>query len=163
MKLIKHFVLFLSALLFISSCADDDDKMSCPAVVKVSAKVNGETVVFQALGRAIDFIGNGDGHTLTLHLISGVYSPQQDSYDIQIMLPYKKTGKNVVEGIRYFRVQNQTSTQILLSQSQIQSKVRINRNTCVSLEFSGTGSVDGTSVTISDGLLEYTYEEPFNE
>jgi len=91
MKYIKLLIILISISL-LNSCSEDSTDtytLTCPENEIVSMKINGEKRQFEVIGRGIEFNNAGSGHTLQLNLFTGVLSPQQDSYDITLKLPYK--------------------------------------------------------------------------
>ncbi|MEM0543317.1 hypothetical protein WFZ85_11880 [Flavobacterium sp. j3] len=99
---------------------------------------------------------------MTLHLVTGVYTPQQDTYDIILELPYKKTGTNVVEAFKYFRVANGNSFQGDFALSELETKVTVNTNTCFSATFSGRATIGNSEVIITEGIIMHVYTDPFD-
>ena len=89
-------------------------------------------------------------------------TPQQDTYAITLKMPYKKVGKNVIESINYFRVADMTSYEGNFTQAELQSKVSVNKNTCISATFSGSATINGNVITITDGVIKHVYLDPFD-
>jgi hypothetical protein len=161
MKNIKYVVLILMSLFFLNSCSSDSDGQNCPENEIASMKINGEEKQFVVSGWGINLDNDGTGHTLEIQLSSGVFFPQQDSYSITLKMPYRKVGNNIIEGIYYLRVQNTTSSEGNFIQTGLQSKVTVNRNSCISATFSGSAIINGNEVTISDGIIQHVYADPF--
>ncbi|MGL2964158.1 hypothetical protein ACSVH2_10105 [Flavobacterium sp. RSB2_4_14] len=162
MKNSLYSLLFFFSLTIFSSCSKDNDTQTCPESEIISMKINGELRQFQIIGWGIDLENDNSGYTLTLQIFSGVFSPQQDSYDITLKLPYKKTGTNIMEEFHYFRVQNGSSSEGDFVQGELQSKVTVNKNTCFSATFSGRAIIDGNEVTITEGIINHVYSDPFD-
>ncbi|HAT75264.1 MAG TPA: hypothetical protein DCS19_00055, partial [Flavobacterium sp.] len=117
---------------------------------------------FQISGWGLDLDNDNSGHTLTLQIFSGILNPQQDSYAITLKLPYKKTGTNIIEEFNYFRVQNTSSFEGNFVPGELQSKVKVNRNTCFSATFSGRAIIDGNEIIITEGIINHVYSNPFD-
>ncbi|WP_179320108.1 hypothetical protein [Winogradskyella helgolandensis] len=162
MKQIKYALVIFISLLVLNSCSNDDDVVSCPQTENATMKINGELMDFQIFGRGIDLDNDGSGHTLSLYLSRGVYSPQQDTYAITLKLPFKKTGTNIIEEFNYLRVQNASSSEGDFVQAELQSSVTVNKNTCFSVTFSGSATINGNEVVITDGVINHTYNDPFD-
>lgn len=124
-------------------------------------KINGEEKQFSVSGWGINLDNDGTGHTLEVQLTSGVISPQQNSYSVTLIMPYRKTGNNIIEDLHYLRVDGATAIEGNFTQAGLQSKVTVNRNTCISTTFSGSATFDGNEVTITDGIIQHVYADPF--
>ena len=161
MKNIKYLLLIVTSLFLLNSCSNDSDEQNCPENEIATMKINGEEKQFVVSGWGINLDNDGTGHTLDIQLTVGVFSPQQDSYSITLKMPYKKVGNNIIEEINYLRVEGTTAIEGDFLQSELQSKVTVNKNTCISATFSGTAILEGNEVTISDGNLQHIYAEPF--
>ena len=162
--MIKHLHLILiSVSLLMLNCGSDDDAPTCPENEIASFEINGELKQFQVNGRGIDLDNDGTGHTLSLYLMTGELQPQGDSYQLIIKLPYKQTGTNIIEEFFYDGVENGTSTEIdFVVEGELASDVMVNTNTCFSATFSGSVIVDGTEITIENGILKHVYDDPFD-
>ncbi len=162
MKNIQYLVVFLVNLLLLNSCSKDDESEPCPQNENSSMKINGEEMQFYVMGRGIDSDNDGSGHTLFLNIVSGEFSPAQNSYSINIKLPYQGTGNNIIEEFFYFRVVNGASSEGDFVQGELQSRVNVNTNTCFSATFSGSAIIDGNEIILSDGFIDHIYDEPFD-
>lgn len=146
----------------LNGCSDDDSQI-CPQTEIASMEINKELKQFDIYGRGIDLDNDGTGHTLSLYLMTGVLQPQQDTYAITFKLPYKQTGKNIIEELHYFRVQNGTASEIdFVAQGVLENNVLVNTNSCFSATFSGSVLLNGTEISIEDGIVEHSYDEPFD-
>ena len=162
MKNYLHLVLICFSLPILNCCSDDDSQI-CPQTEIASMEINKELKQFDIYGRGIDLDNDGTGHTLSLYLMTGVLQPQQDTYAITFKLPYKQTGKNIIEELHYFRVQNGTASEIdFVAQGVLESNVLVNTNSCFSATFSGSVLLNGTEISIEDGIVEHSYDEPFD-
>ncbi len=161
MKIIKNLTLILLSIFVLNACSKDDDTPSCPTIEKVTMKINGEYKIFTVDGWGIDLNQNDSGHTLFISFSSGTFSPQQNSYSFTMKLPYKKTGNNIIKSFDYLRVENATSYTVDFAQQELTSKVTVNRNTCFSATFSGKATVNGTEITITEGVIDNVYDDPF--
>ena len=162
MKKILHLLLVFNCFLILNSCSDDDNIQTCPQTEIASIEINDELKQFDINGWGIDLDNDGTGHTLSLWLHTGVFQPQQDTYDIIIKLPYKQTGNNIIEEFNYLRVQNGTSSEIDFVEGEFESEVITNTNSCFSATFSGRVTVDGNEIIITEGIIEHIYDEPFD-
>jgi hypothetical protein len=162
MRKIKFLLTVFISLFIFNSCSKDNDDPTCPEIENISMKINGEVKHFQIIGWGIDLNNNGSGHTLSLQIFTGVFNPQQDSYNITLKLPYKKTGSNIIEEFNYLRVQNGTSSEVNFVSGEFQSKVTVNKNTCFCGTFSGRVVVDGNEIVITKGILNHVYTNPFD-
>ncbi len=162
MKNIKCSLTIFISLLILSSCSKENDTQSCPESEIISMKINGEVKQFEVSGWGIDLDNDNTGHTLMLQLFNGVIYPQQDSYDITLKLPYKKTGTNIIEEFNYFRVQNVSSAEGNFVLGEFNSRVTVNKNTCFSATFSGRAIIDGNEIIITEGIINHVYSEPFD-
>jgi hypothetical protein len=155
-------LLIAISLFILSACSKDDDTQTCPQNETISMKINGELKQFEMSGRGIDLNNNNAGHTLSLYLFNGVFSPRQDSYYIVLKLPYKKTGTNIVEEFNYFRVQNASSSEGDFVLGELKSTVTVNKNTCFSATFSGRATIGGNEIIITEGIINHVYTDPFD-
>jgi hypothetical protein len=164
MKEIRNLLFIFTWLILLNSCSSDDDNSNpCPQSQIISMKINGELKQFEVNGWGIDLNNDGSGHILSLWLFTGVFQPQQDSYAITLKLPYKNTGTNIIEEFSYFRVQNGTSAESnFVIEGELESNVVVNSNSCFSTTFSGSTIVNGNEIVITDGIVEYVYDEPFD-
>ena len=160
-KHIKHISIIVISLLVLNACSNDSDEQNCPENEVASMKINGEEMDFHVSGWGINLDNDGTGHTLEVQLTAGEFSTQQDSYSVTLKLPYKKVGNNIIEDIYYLRVQGAASDEGDFLQNELQSKVTVNRNTCISATFSGSAIIDGNEVIISDGIIKHVYADPF--
>ena len=120
-------------------------------------KINGVEKQFAVYGWSYFMDNDSSGHTLEMQLSSETLTPQQDTYAITLKMPYKKVGKNVIESINYFRVADMTSYEGNFTQAELQSKVTVSKNTCISATFSGSATINGNVVTITDGVIKHVY------
>ncbi|MBF8150049.1 hypothetical protein ITJ86_09090 [Winogradskyella sp. F6397] len=161
MKIQQLLLVFIS-LFTLNSCSKDDDSVPCPQTESATMKINGDIMEFQIFGRGIDLDSDGSGHTLSLYMSYGVYSPQQNTHAITLKLPYKKTGSDIVEEFNYLRVQNASSAEGDFVQSELLSNVTVNKNTCFSATFSGSAIIGGDDVIITEGVINHVYSDPFD-
>lgn len=163
MKTYLHLLIILASLLIFNSCSNDDDSPTCTENEIASIEINNDLKQFQVYGWGIDLDNDGTGHTLGLWLMTGVLQPQQDTYAITIKLPYKQTGRNIIEEFIYFRVQNGTSSEIdVVARGTFESNVTVNTNSCYSATFSGSVILNGNEITIENGIVEHIYDDPFD-
>lgn len=159
MKIIKIGLLFLFISILFLSCSNDDKSQPC-MVTNVSMLVNGELQTFQALGRGIDL--NADGsYTLQLKFYTSSNDPFREQ-SISLILPYKKTGTNVIDNFIYHQYIDGVSFDGDFLNGTFQSKVITNRKTCFYATFSGTINDGNQEVIITDGKVSYEYEIPFD-
>ncbi|GGD30748.1 hypothetical protein [Flavobacterium orientale] len=161
MKPIKLFGCIVLSLFLLNSCSSDDGP-SCPQTETITMKINGEPMEFQMSGRGIDLDNDGSGHTLSLYLSNGTFSPQ-NSYSITVKLPYKRKGTNILEEFIYTRIQNTTVTEGDFVAGTLLSKVNVNTKNCISMTFSGSLIIDGNEVVITDGKIEHVYNDSFED
>lgn len=164
MKKPQYFLILITCLFLLNSCSEEeDDAPPCSQNENISMKINGEEMQFLIQGWGIDLDRDGTGHTLFLMVVTGEFYPQQDSYSITLILPYKQTGENIIEAIRYFRVQNGTSAEGVFVPGELQSKVTVNTKSCFSATFSGSAVIDGNEIIISEGIIDHVYADPFED
>lgn len=157
------YCLTIIIILLLNSCSEEAEVSPCPQTENISMKINGKEMQFTAMGWGIDLDRDDTGHTLYLQIVAGVISPQQqDSYSLSFKLPYKKTGKNLIEELHYFRVPNAPAIQGYFNPEDLQSNVTVNTKTCVSLTFSGSIVIDGNQIIISEGIINHVYPYPFD-
>ena len=157
---IKNFVIILISISQLSSCSKDSGTPNSSQNEIMSMKINGQAKQFQFAGRGLSFY-NGEYGTLRIDLFTGVLSPQQDSYAITLELPYKGIGNNIIKEIRYFRVKDATSIGGDFVQGQLQSNVKENTELRFSATFSGSTVIDGNKISITEGIINHVYEDPF--
>lgn len=141
------------------SCSKEDNNNVC-LETNVSMVINGELQTFQTTGRGIDLNPGGNGHTLRIWLYRGTSNPLVEQ-SILIILPYKKTGNNILENFMYNQYAIGTTFDGDFSNGTIESKVITNSRTCFYATFSGTFNDGNQEFVITDGKLSYQYETPF--
>lgn len=155
------FIIFIG-LFVLNSCSENNDISSCSLNENISMKINGDFKQFQIIGWGINLNNSNLGHTLHLQIFTGVLNPSQDSYEIILKLPYKKTGSNIIEEFNYFRIENGSSLEVNFVLGEFQSSVTVNNNTCFSATFSGSIIIDENEITITEGVFNHTYSNPFD-
>ncbi len=158
MKL-KFFNIIFIVLAFILISCDKEVKEPDCITTNVSMLINGELKTFQAQGRGIELTNNG--YILSLNLDGGSNDPIYREQSFYIQLPYKKTGKNIIKSCNYHQYINSISLDGDLVNSDFQSEVIINQNTCFYATFSAKLKDGNQEVIITDGKISYTYENPF--
>lgn len=155
------FLSILSAALFFS--CSDDDKNNAPVQTcyptHIEMKVNGEFIEMDAMGRGIMLTQNG----YVLDLNFGHYkSDPTKEVTIYIELPYQKTGKNLLTdfNFRYYFGDEYFTADI--NQGDVISEVISNTNKCFYMIFTATLTKNNKTYQITDGIVKYTYEEPFD-
>lgn len=156
-------ILFLSAIITFSSCnkddGDKDETASCQET-EITMKVNGELLTFYAYGRGLDL--RADDYELSLNFGRDQQNPVEEQR-LNLYLPYKATGENIIEQFQYSQYINKTFFSGDFVNGELQSKVITNTENCFRMTFSGKLS-DGTQeVVITEGKISYTYDEPFDE
>jgi len=141
------------------SCSNNDDGTNCPET-HVTMTINGESQSFEAMGRGIDLRQNR--YELHLNLDRRSNDPSREQ-GISIILPYKKTGANVIEQFIYHQYIDNVPFDGDFLDGEFQSNVMINTHECFYATFSGKLHDGNQEVTITKGELRYTYEEPFEE
>ena len=154
-------ILFIN-LFMLTACSKDDETERCPQTEIISMEINGEVKEFEVNGRGIDLDSDGSGHTLSLWLYTADTQTQEDSYAIIIKLPYKKTGTNIIEMFNYLHFQDGSYQDIDFVQEAFQNTVTVNTNSCFSATFSGHTVVDGNEIIITEGMINYVYDEAFD-
>ncbi|MDR6763879.1 hypothetical protein J2Y38_004103 [Flavobacterium sp. 2755] len=155
--------LFFSLLAIVAfSCNKDDDNkeraLDCQPT-NISMKINGELQTFQAIGYGIDLIS--EGYVLHLNGARRSNDPLKEQ-GIAIILPYKKTGQNVIKNFFYHQYINEVSFDGDFTEGEFQCNVKINRKSCFLATFSGKLSDGKQEVIITDGIISYQYEDPFD-
>lgn len=154
--------LFFSLLVIVAfSCNKDDNKediLNCQPT-NISMVVNGQPQTFQALGYGIDL--RSEGYVLHLNGDRRSNDPLREQ-GIAVILPYKKTGKNVIEKFLYHQYINNVSFDGDFTDGEFQCDVKINRNSCFYATFSGKLSDGKQEVIITDGIISYQYNDPFD-
>lgn len=150
------FFLFISTIF---SCSDDDNEQPCQETNVVMTN-DGEVQNFEAVGRGISLRQNG--YELTLKFRRSDENPFFEQH-INLTLPYKKTGKNIVEHFNYREYADGILFERDLMLENIEINVIKNTDLCFYATFSGTILKDGELNIIEDGILSYSYEESFDE
>lgn len=160
MKILNVFFSLLVILTF--SCNKDDDNhediLNCQPT-NISMVVNGKPQTFQALGYGIDLMS--EGYVLHLNGDRRSNDPFREQ-GIAVILPYKKTGKNVIKEFIYHQYIDNVSFDGDFTDGEFQCDVIINRNSCFYATFSGKLNDGNQEVIITDGIISYQYNEPFS-
>ncbi|RZJ50155.1 MAG: hypothetical protein EOO44_16935 [Flavobacterium sp.] len=160
---IKILNVFFSILVItVFSCNKDDDnhkdKLDCKPTT-ISMVVNGKPQTFQALGYGIDL--SSKGYVLHLNGDQRSNDPLQER-GIAVILPYKKTGKNIIDEFNYHQYINSVSFDGDFTDGIFECNVIINRNSCFYATFSGTLNDGKQEIIITDGIISYQYNDPFD-
>ena len=121
--------------------------------------INGEFQTFFAFGRGIDL--RDDGYELQLNLDRGIAEPYSEQ-GIAVILPYKKTGENIIEQFIYHQYRDGVLFDGDFLNGEFQSNVITNTNKCFYATFSGKLSNGTQEIIITDGKLSFTYNQPFD-
>ena len=152
--------LFLIIAFTLSSCSDDDEKKPEPCLAtNVTMVVNGELQSFQAQGRGIDAMQ--DGYRLSINLDRRSNDPYREQ-TIYIILPYKKTGQNIIQEFHYRQYINGVAFEGDFLDGTFECNIITNRNTCFYATFSGKLNDGNQEIIITGGKLSYQYETPFD-
>ena len=125
----------------------------------ISMVVNGKPQTFQALGYGIDL--RSEGYVLHLNGDRRSSDPLREQ-GIAIILPYKKTGENVIEKFIYHQYIDNIAFDGDFTDEEFKCNVMINRNSCFFATFSGKLNNGNQEVIITDGIISYQYNEPFD-
>ena len=161
MKNIHYLILsFLFSISFFS-CSDDDNIKDVEQIcypTHIEMKVNGEFIEMEALGRGITLTQNG--YVLELNFGHYKSDPTKEAA-IYIKLPYQKLGENLLTDFSFHYYFGNEYFLGNITHGNINSEVISNTNKCFYMTFSTT-LVNGTKTyEITDGIIKYTYEEPF--
>jgi len=160
-KILNLFFLLLVMATF--SCNRDNDNqeenLNCKPT-SISMVVNGKPHTFQAIGYGIDL--RSEGYVLHLNGDKRSNNPLSEQ-GIAVILPYKKTGKNVIDKFIYHQYVNNVSFDGDFTDGVFQSNVIINRNSCFYATFSGKLNDGKQEIIITDGIISYQYEDPFDD
>ncbi|MFV0571059.1 MAG: hypothetical protein ACK5M1_01335 [Xanthomarina gelatinilytica] len=159
-KILYNSTLLILILSTLYSCSNDDDNEQQCMETNVTMTVNGESQTFQAIGRGIDLRQNG--YELHLNLDRRNTDPFREQ-GIVIILPYKKTGENIIEQFIYHQYIDNTPFNGDFLDGEFQSNVITNTNKCFYATFSGILNNGNQEVIITEGKLSYEYEKPFDE
>ncbi|RZK04901.1 MAG: hypothetical protein EOO46_16245 [Flavobacterium sp.] len=162
MKTKSHFllILFVSISFILSSCSDDDAPEIPCSPTKLTMKVNGEASEQVAGGRGIDWHWTRKIHILHLNFYTDIHT--QGLSSLSISLPFKKTGKNIIEQFGFNEIVDGEFVFRNLIGEDFETEVIINRSTCFYATFSGKFVLNGQEIEITDGIVSYEYEEPMN-
>lgn len=156
-------ILFLAvAPLFFYGCSDDDQKkeevnqICYPTYIEMT--INGEPIQMEAMGRGIMLTQNG----YILDLGFGHYkSDPTKEVAVSIELPYKKLGKNLLTNFSFHYYLGNEYFSGNITHGVVNSEVISNTNKCFYMTFSATLTNNDKIYEIKDGIIKYTYEEPF--
>ncbi|AFL79598.1 hypothetical protein Aeqsu_0066 [Aequorivita sublithincola DSM 14238] len=156
-------IFFISVIVLFSSCSEDDSKNDEIAICQetvVTMIVNGETQTFYAYGRGIGI--RSDGYELIINVGRNVQNPLGEQ-DIAIYLPYKATGKNIIEQFIYSQYKDNIIFRGDFLDGELQSNVLVNTKSCFRMTFSGKLSDGNQEIVITEGKISYMYDESFSE
>ncbi len=152
-------VLIILLSIVFTACSDDDKGPVC-LETNITMKINGESQSFEASGYGIILTQNG--YILDIH--SGRYSNTPYSeQSFSILLPYKKTGVNVIEQFIYHQYMDNISFDGDFMNGEFESNVITNNKSCFYATFSGKLNDGNQEVIITEGKLSYKYENPFDQ
>lgn len=154
--------LWIMSMFFVSttllSCSEDDQAEACRDT-EISMKINGELHTYHNSGTGIDMIWGTGGHELTLWFDRAGSA----SENMILKMRYKKTGHNVIDALMLDRFDANHTGGYNLINDDFKTYVKINRPTCFYATFSGKFIADGEEMTVTDGIISVTYDEPFSE
>lgn len=162
MRNIKKILFLTLAPLFFYGCSDDDKKQEEVQQIcyptNVSMILNGEFIEMEALGRGITLTQNG----YILDLNFGHYkSDPTKEVAISIELPYQKLGKNLLTNLSFHYYLGNEYFSGNITHGTVNSEVISNTNKCFYMTFSATFTNNNKTYEIKDGIIKYTYQEPF--
>lgn len=102
-----------------------------------------------------------DDYELTIGMHSYNESPYMEQ-NILMTLPYKKTGKNLVESCMYYQYMIGSSLEGDLITGELQSNVTKNTRFCIAVTFSGKLITQNQEIIITEGKVNYQYPTPFD-
>ena len=140
------------------ACSKKNENQPACQPLKVSMVVNGDLQTFEVLGYGIDLTSKG--HVLHLNLDRREYTPLREQ-TVFMTLPYKKTGKNVIDEFFYRQYINKVTFQGSFLEGEFESNVVTNNKYCIYATFSGKLSDGNQEVIITDGVVSYSYDTPF--
>lgn len=158
---LKILLLAVAPLLF-CGCSDDDQKQeeiqqTCYPT-SISMTINGEFIEMDAMGRGITLTQNG----YILDLNFGHYkSDPTKEVAISMVLPYQKLGKNLLSNFSFHYYFGNEYFSGNIKHGTVNSEVISNTNKCFYMTFSATLTNNNKTYEIKDGIIKYTYEEPF--
>ncbi|KAF2515216.1 BTB/POZ domain-containing protein [Flavobacterium foetidum] len=156
-------LLFAILVLVTVSCNRDDENqaedLNCKPT-SISMVVNGTPQTFQALGYGIDL--RSKGYELHLNGDRRSNDPLREQ-GIAVILPYKKTGKNIIQQFHYHQYIDKVSFDGDFLKGEFTSDVIINRNSCFYATFSGKLSDGKQEIIITDGIISYQYDKAFDD
>jgi hypothetical protein len=161
MKNIIPFLAFLCVIVIgITSCSDDDKEVPCPQT-SISAVINGVAYTFAEGGRGIDLRQNG--YELRLNFYAGTDANAETVRQFSLVVPFEKTGKNLITELSYLQYDHEgNSISGDFAEQELTSDVLINRKSCFSATFSGKLTDNGQEISITNGKIDYLYDEPFD-
>lgn len=154
-KIVTRF--FPLLLLITMSCSDNESVQKCQET-NITILIDGELQTFEPISRGILLTSNG--YELTLGFYRRVESPLVEQ-NILITLPYKKTGKNIIENLFYTQYKNSIYFEGDIINDELQSNVTKNTNSCFSTTFNGKLNDGIQDIIIESIQVSYQYDEPF--
>ncbi|CAM3610118.1 Lipoprotein [Flavobacterium chungbukense] len=154
-------LLFLLLVIVTFSCNKDENReevLNCKPT-SISMVVNGKPQTFQALGYGIDL--RSEGYELHLNGDRRSNDPFREQ-GIAVILPYKKTGKNIIQKFLYHQYIDNVSFDGDFIKGEFECDVIINRNSCFYATFSGKLNDGNQEVMITDGIISYQYDDAFD-
>lgn len=152
----KIYALLLTTAFFVS-CSGDADAPPVDPVESISMKVNGVTRTFNPQGRGINLQANG---TYKLDLQMYTNDSESEPGYITLEMRYKKKGTNVIEEFHCFA--NPNGMDANLVGPNFQNKVTVNSRKQFTATFSGSMQNGSEVVTITDGYINFIYDDPFD-
>lgn len=162
----QNLIFLIISFLFIS-CANDeksqtnDESTQNCMEINISMFVNGEKQTYYVNQSGIVLNSNG-GYTLKLKMDRQKNSDSWGKQGIEIILPYKKTGKNVITNFIYHHYSDNVNINGDFVSGEFQSTVTTNKNTCFYATFSGKLNTGNQQVIITEGSISYQYLVPFS-
>ncbi|MBY8962870.1 hypothetical protein KJK34_08925 [Flavobacterium sp. D11R37] len=120
-------------------------------------KINGELKTFTTGGREISIIWGTGQYDLSLLF----YGSTQGTLRLEMI--YKETGNNVIDLLKLGNFDEAHTGMYELVNDDFESNVLVNRSECFYATFSGKINANGEELIITEGVISYEYDEPFDE
>ena len=161
MKLKYLLVIFsFVPLLYLTSCSGNDDTATTDMEINATMTINGKVEIFKFFGHGINT--REEGNELSIDLIREETEPFNEKL-IRIVHPYQETGRNITNRFIYSEKTDDSFLEGDFLNGEFESNIITSTNNLFQATFSGTHTIQGKEIIITDGKITYRFEGPILE
>jgi hypothetical protein len=150
-------------MVFVLACSNSDGTdltALCPSGDEAVMTINGEVYTFDISGTSLNSEETGQ----LLELDFWITNPNSGDVlrFIRLTVYLNETGQNVIDKFTYSQNLDGQSLEGDLVEQSFNSTVTVNNEYCFEASFSGSVTVEGILISITNGKISRVYDDPFN-